>query len=334
MTPTVDFHGHFLPRGAIAAAASGTDWYDATVRRDANDIPVIGIGRRTHSMASDRYWDPWDERLERLSAVGIDVQVLSLAPNIYRYELPAAAAISMTREVNDEVLAVSADSGGRFRGLAALPMQSPDDAVRELERTVAGGLIGASVGTHVEGVDWDHPSLDDVLAAADELGALLFLHPVHPRLRRAEATHHLGNVIGNPMETTIAAFSMLMGGVFKRHPGLKVLLSHAGGFVNADIGRLAHAASVRAGLRESDQSLIQSVGHFHYDCIAHDHGQLRSLVERVGIGQVVLGTDYPADMGIIDPLAWLRAGGFTEDEISSIATDNAVPLLTTRGGGR
>ena len=213
----------------------------------------------------------------------------------------------MARMVNDETAAIVAEHPDRFAGLAFLPLQDADASVRELERGMRElGLIGAAVSTHVDGEDWDSERLFPVLQAANDLGALVFVHPASVRARGILPNYHLVNMIGNPLETTIAIGSIVFGGVLDRLDSLRLVFAHGGGYAAFAAGRFDHGATVRP---ESKGTLLPPADYLrrlYFDDLTHSALALRYLVDLVGIDQVVLGSDFPADMGYVDPVGWLE----------------------------
>ena len=181
-----------------------------------------------------------------MDEMGVDVQVISLNPIFFRHYLDADNAVAASVSVNDEIAGFIEQWPTRFAGYGALPMQDPDAAITELERVMKiPGMVGACVGTHVGGANWDEPHLFPVLEAAQELGALMFFHPADRRLEQHLPRYHLHNSIANPTETTIAIGSLIHGGVLDRLPDLKMLFAHGGGYACWAAARFDHGVKVR-----------------------------------------------------------------------------------------
>lgn len=226
----IDVHTHLLPRSAIAAAEAGPTWFGSGVQRDALGRPEIVTGDYRVSLGGQVHWESIPQRMERMDAMGVDMQVLSLHPILFRYYLDPENAADAATSVNDEIAGFVAEWPTRFAGFGALPMQSPEKAIAELERVMAiPGMVGAAVGTHVNGSNWDEPHLFPVLGAAAELGAAVFVHPAASRLKEALPRYHMRNYIGNPTETTIAIGSIIFGGILDRLPDLRLMFAHGGG---------------------------------------------------------------------------------------------------------
>ena len=325
----IDVHTHLLPRSAIAAAEKGTDWFGSKVERDPLGRPEIVTGDYRVSLGGKVHWESIPERLVRMDEMGVEVQVISLNPILFRYYLDSANAVKAAQAINEEIAAIVADYPSRFSGFGALPMQSPNDAVAELERVMATpGMIGVSVGTHVAGSNWDEPHLFPVLQAAEQAGAVVFVHPAASRLTEAVSRYHMRNYIANPTETTIAIGSLIFGGIIDRLPELRLVFAHGGGYACWAFGRFDHGYKVRPEAREHASRLPSDyLGKMWYDSLVHDPGNLRRLVDVVVIGQVLLGTDFPADMGQPDPVRWIQGSGLSRPDQRAVLGSNCLALL-------
>jgi aminocarboxymuconate-semialdehyde decarboxylase len=269
-----------------------------------------------------------------MDRTAVDIQILSLTPTLWRHEVDPADGIAMARDVNDETAAMVAAHPDRFAGYAFLPLQDAGAAVRELERAVRGlGLVGASVATNVMGEDWDSARLFPVLEAAHELDALLFVHPTAVRPRKVLHRYHLGNLIGNPWETTVAIGSIVFGGVLDRLPGLKLCFAHGGGYAAFAVGRFDHGYRVRPESHAVAEHLPSDyLRLLLYDSLTHSERALRHIADLVGVDRIVLGSDFPADMGYQDPVGWLRGlTSFTRAEKEQIEQENISRLLGLSG---
>jgi aminocarboxymuconate-semialdehyde decarboxylase len=325
----IDMHAHLLPRSAIAAAESGSDWFGSRVERDQLGRPLIITGDYEVSLGGKVHWESMEQRMERMDAMGVDMQVLSLNPILFRYYVDSHHAVVGNRAINDEIAGFVHQWPNRFAGFAALPMQDPAAAIAELERTMAiEGMVGAAIGSHVNGSNWDEPHLFPVLEAAADLGATLFLHPTASRLKEALPRYHMRNYIANPTETTIAIGSLIFGGVIERLPHLKMMFAHGGGYACWAYARFDHGHGVRAEAREHiEKAPSEYLSHLWYDSLVHGYGNLRRVLEVAGGERVVLGTDFPADMGQPDPVTWINGSDLDEAERKAVLGDNAKKLI-------
>ena len=211
----------------------------------------------------------------------------------------------------------------RVAVLGAGSPHDPDAVRRAMERGLAGVEVTAKAGDAYLGDERFAP----FWAAAEETGALVFVHPSTRGFAGPE-DHYLWNTVGNPLETTITGAQMVMAGVMERHPGLKVLLAHGGGAVLALRGRLRHAHEHVRGAQGSLREPVEdSLRRFFYDTVTHDPAVLRGLVEFVGAERVVAGSDHPFDMGDPDPEATVRAAGLGSEAEAAILEDNLERLV-------
>jgi aminocarboxymuconate-semialdehyde decarboxylase len=305
----IDLHSHFIPDPLIRAADTGTDWHGITMSRSETGALVGHFGGEEFDLPE---WtairESVEDRLARMDALRLDMQVLSIAPRLQRYNAEPASSIAIAREMNDDLVARIGAAPRRFRGLIHLPLQDPAAAVAELKR-MAGrpGIIGASVGSNVNGAPWDSPELFPVLRTLQDLGLLMLVHPANrpadPRMRR----FHLKNLVGNPLETTLAIAALIFSGTLDRLPHIKLCFAHAGGFAAFGIGRFDAGYEARADVRKN-ASLLPSkyLARLYFDSITFSERALRHLIDVAGVSQILLGSDYPADMGSTDPVGFIE----------------------------
>lgn len=267
--------------------------------------------------------------LEALDRRGLDAAAVSPAPEFFLYWAPPALGELIARTINDGMAELARAYPDRFLPLATLPMQDPPRAVRELERAIAVlGLRGAAICTHVNGADLDRPEFRPVLATAARLGAPLFLHPQNAGdLSRLEA-YHLWNLVGFPTESAVAASRLVMSGVFEELPSLRVILAHGGGFFPYQIGRLDHGYRARPELQARlPKPPSAYLGSLYADSLIHDGRSLRFLIDRLGADHVVLGSDYPFDMGCEAPVAAVREIGLEPKQERAVLGRTLARLL-------
>jgi aminocarboxymuconate-semialdehyde decarboxylase len=261
---------------------------------------------------------------------GIDAKVLAVPPFLFLYELDPASGISFTQRVNNE-MAKAAASGGNTKWIpvGTVALQDPMAATSELKRGVQElGLKGFTIATSVAGRDLDDPALLPFFQAAADLRVPILIHPSYvpggDRLRK----YYLRNLIGNPVETAIAAACLVFGGVMAALPDLRVILSHGGGVAPYIAGRWRHGSLCRPECRSASIDPVEGVKRFYYDTVTHDAGALRYLVDFAGAGHTLLGSDYPFDMGDEEPVKSVLACGLKETETSGILGNNAAELYS------
>jgi len=307
--PIIDMHAHFVPHRAERAADNGEEWHGITFGRDKVGKLVSSYGGKTAPLAWKTPFETASQRLASLDARRIDVQMVSLSPTMYWHTLDAANCRGFAHDINEALESFVATAPKRYVGLGFLPLQDTAGSVAELERCMRErGFAGAVVASHVNGTDWDSPDLFPILEAAAELGAFILIHPALGRANSWLAKYYLRNFVGNPLETTVAASCMIFGGVIDRLPNLKVCLSHAGGFAALGIGRLDHGCEVRPEAAKNINRLPSDyLKAFYVDSISHGERALRHVIDAVGIDQVLLGSDYPADMGDPYPVDFVES---------------------------
>jgi aminocarboxymuconate-semialdehyde decarboxylase len=271
-------------------------------------------------------------RLKDMDRMGIDIQAVSPAPNQTYYWTDPELGAELARGVNDRLAEIVATWPDRFVALGTVPLQSVDLAVAELTRCVKElGLRGVEINPSVRGMDLTDArlGLEKFFAKAQELDVVLFMHPIGFTEGGRLSDHYFNNVIGNPMETTIAASHLIFDGVLDRNPKLKVVLPHAGGYLAHYWARMDHAHRARPDcrtvIRKPPSSYLKKM---YFDTIAFDPAMLRQMVDQYGAEHILLGTDYPYDMGVDDPLAFIASvPRLKRDERSLIEGGNAARLL-------
>lgn len=325
---TIDIHAHVVVPEAAAFAAPHLDASARPLARFAT--PETQALNRQQEVERREVATRIEPRLRDLDAAGIDLQVVAPAPPQCYVTLRPEHAVPAIRLVNDGVAAFVAQRPDRFVGLGTVPMQEPAEAVRELERCMGPlGFKGVQVLTNVAGRELSEPDFVPFWTAAERLGALVMLHPngftEGARFRR----FYFGNVIGNPLDTAVALHYLIFDGVLERHPALKLLAVHGGGFLPAYSGRMDHAWGARGDARGD---LPKPPSHYlrrvHFDTIVFTPHQLEYLVRVFGKERVLMGTDYPYDMAESDPLGHIGAvEGFDAATRAAIAGGNARRLL-------
>jgi aminocarboxymuconate-semialdehyde decarboxylase len=277
-----------------------------------------------------------ERRFKDMEASEVDMQAVSVPPQTFLYDQDPSLAATFARIQNEEIAKLTKQHPDRFLGLATLPMQAPDLAAAELRRAVRTlGLGGAMIGSNIEGRNLDDPALEPVWAAAAEVGAFMLVHPVKVAGADRLRSYYLTNLIGNPLDTTIAAASLVFGGVLERHPNIKICLSHGGGFTPYQAGRWAHGWDVRGEPKKSlAVSPEASLRRFYYDTILHARPQLESLVAWAGASHVLLGSDYPFDMGTLECVRQVRALAVSEADRDTILGGQATVMLAGSGAAR
>ena len=331
---SIDVHAHCVPPEVIAQlSAEGGRYGIELVSRDGRQHALIAGTVEAGPLRPDLSDLP--RRLAAMDAAGVSVQVLSSWIDLTAYALPAETGVRYARMFNEELAGVAAAHPDRFRALCTVPLQSPAAAADELRFAVSElGMVGVEIATTVAGRELDDPDLAPFWAAAEEVRCLVLLHPCASLSGRGVSRYFLGNLVGNPAETTIAVGHLVFGGVLERHPDLRLCAVHGGGFAPYQIGRWDHAfhRDARGAAAHLTRPPSEWVARLYHDTVLHSPRSLRLLLDLVGPEQVVLGSDYPFEMGDPDPLATLAAvPGLTDEERRMVRSGNLARLFTATG---
>lgn len=268
-------------------------------------------------------------RIAEMDQQGIQMQALSCPPFVMYYDADADVVAEAAQVVNGTVVSAAERFPERFVPVANVALQDPQAAIAELERVAKRGARAVQIGSHVRGEGLDSPTLLDFFARAAELELPVIIHPFDAAPTGRLQRYYLGNLYGNPTETGLAAALLIYGGVLEALPRLKVLLLHAAGVFPMVLGRLDHGHRVRP---ECQQAIPRPPSDYlpqlWADTIAHDAETLRFTLDRIGAERVVLGSDYPFDMGLADPIKAIRdVPGLREAERAAVLESNARRLL-------
>ncbi|MFH9040661.1 amidohydrolase family protein [Streptomyces sp. NPDC017966] len=327
-TPTVDVHAHVLLPG-IEALVEGRPGLAEARALDArrNGPAALAV---SGPMVRERFPRLTDVtvRLAAMDAQGVDVQLVSPSPSHYHYWAGEETAEKVYRLANEATAAHCSAAPGRLRGLGLVPLQHPALAVDALDHALTQGLLGVEISSHAPGRELSDPAYAPFWARAEETGALLFLHPFGCTLDERLDRWYLSNTVGQPTENAVALSHLIFSGVLDRHPALKLIAAHGGGYLPTHIGRSDHAWSTRsdagAGCAHPPSSYLRRL---YFDSLVHDPHVLRELVRVAGADRVLLGSDFPFDMGTEDPVAALRAAQLSETDFDAVRGGNAAALL-------
>jgi aminocarboxymuconate-semialdehyde decarboxylase len=328
---TIDSHTHILTEESMRLLAKESPKVAPVLKGKGTPQATLTIdGKVVQDPMPSEIWDV-DLRLRDMDANGVDVQVLSPTVFTFYYGQDPALALTCAAIQNEEIAALAKNKPDRFIGLGSVPLQAPELAAKELRRSVTTlGLRGAMIGTNVNGRNLDDPALDPFWAEAERLGAFLFIHPHGGIFGDRLASYYMKNFVGLPFDTTIAAASLVFGGVLERYPRLKISLSHGGGFVPYQAGRFQHAYDVRPEAKPHlPNGPAASIGRLYYDSILHSKTALEYLVSTAGAERVLLGSDYPFDMGNLDCVARVHALAIDDKAKELILGGYAKTVLKT-----
>ncbi|GAB2496153.1 amidohydrolase family protein [Nocardiopsis aegyptia] len=327
----IDAHAHVLlpaVERAVADHPGLAEHRAADARR--NGAEALAVSARMVGKRLDRLTDP-DRRLADMAAAGVDVQVVSPSPSHYHYWTDPDLAGRTHRLANEGVAEHCAHAPDRLVGLGLVPLQHPGLAVDLLDHALSLGLRGVEVSSHAPGRELSDSAYEPLWRRAAETGAVLFLHPFGCTLDERLDRWYLSNIVGQPTENAVALSHLVFSGVLDRHPDLRVLAAHGGGYLPTHLGRADHGWRVRPDARGCARPPSSYLRRLWFDSLVHDPAVLRHLVGAAGADRVVLGSDHPFDMGTDTPVAALEAAGLDPGDLAAIGGGNAAALfgLTT-----
>jgi aminocarboxymuconate-semialdehyde decarboxylase len=325
---TIDVHAHILSRDTMERVARAAPQAGLKFTVTDHEFGVIEAGGAAYPAFPRGAWD-LERRFADMAKSDVDVQVLSNTPQTFLYGIDGAANAAAAAVQNDAIAQHVKDDPDRFYGIATLPMQAPELAAAELKRAIGSlGLRGAQIGSNVNGRNLDEPELEPVWEAANALGAFIMVHPTQVAGADRLKKYYLGNLIGNPLDSTIAAASLVFGGVTARYPAIRFLFVHGGGFIPYQVGRFGHGWQVRGEpkvhLKEPPEA---SFRRLWLDTITHAPAPLAFLVSSWGASRVVLGSDYPYDMGTFECARQVKALPVGDDVKALILGAGPLQLL-------
>lgn len=326
---SIDLHCHFIPPALVDRLRSDGGAHNITVTERDGKQSVNFAGRDATQSFPNGLLD-LEDRLRWMDSAGVDVQVLSSWMDFSAYVLDPEDGAWLARTQNELTVEAIAHRPDRFRAMATVPLQAIDVAVEELRYALGElGMIGVEIATSVVDAELDDPSLEPFWTAAEELEVMILIHPYASLGAERLKRYFLSNIVSNPAEETTAAAHLIYGGVLERHPGLRVCLTHGGGFLPYQIGRQdrGYAALPDVTTAHLSRPPSEFLRSFFYDTVVHDPDALRFLVERVGADRVVLGSDYPFPMGDPDPIGTVTRAGLSPEVTAAILGGTLAGLL-------
>ena len=327
---TIDVHCHAYSSEAekLASASPKKHREDEEFRAQMGEASV----RHNHEVMLPRVAQRLmsvEQRLADMEAMGVDVQLISPAPAQYYYWADRELAEQLVRVQNHAIAALCQQYPRHFIGLGMVSLQHPDLAIQQLEYACETlGLLGVEVSTCVEGAELSDPLFRPFWKRCEELGAVIFIHPFASRVGDRLVPYYLSNVIGQPLETTLALSHLIFSGTLDRFPDLRILAAHGGGYLPHYSGRSDHGAGVRPECAQLKQKPSEYLRNIWFDSLVYNSADLHHLIQQVGLERVVLGTDYPFDMGFYDCHSLVRELPDLDDhQRQQILSANAIAML-------
>lgn len=304
----IDVHAHVFPRLTRAEArvlgGGGRPW----LRVDGGGTGMMMCGDEEYRPVGEALWDPV-RRLADMDAAGVDVQAVSSTPLMFGYAAEPSRAADWCELVNERILAFCAAAPGRLLPLCQVPLQDPALACEAATRAAAAGHRGVHIGNHVGDRNLDDAGITAFLAHCATIGLPVLVHPWDMLGAGRMRGHMLPWLAGMPAETQLSILGLMLSGAFERIPeSLRLCFCHGGGSFAFLLGRADNAWHRRDIVRaDSPRPPSEYLDRFHVDSAVFDPRALRLLVDVMGLGRVMLGTDYPFPLGEKEPGATIRA---------------------------
>lgn len=303
----IDIHTHVIPPETLGKAGKK---YGPKFLRGRQGTRFLQIGDEKHGPIPEEIFN-LEKRIESMDRANVDIQILSIVPFTFFYWINSKTSLKYSEIQNNAVAKIVDENPNRFVGLATVPLQSPKEAVTELSRAVKQlGLRGVEISSNVKGKNLDWRELWPFYEKAQELDVPILVHP--PSSIRVAAAdrlqrYYLINLIGNPLDTSIAIASVIFGGVMEQFSDLKICFVHAGGFIPYIRGRLEHGFKVRSEPKvKISYPPSEYLKLLYFDTVSHYTPALLYLIETIGVDRVLMGSDYPFDMGDPNPVSTIK----------------------------
>jgi aminocarboxymuconate-semialdehyde decarboxylase len=326
----IDVHTHFVPKHLAASPSGGAiDGWPSMAPGSTCCHRHVMIANKVYRAVTNQCWSA-PKRLEDMAAMSIARQVLSPMPELLSYWLPAMAARTLLRDINEQMAEVVAAHPDRFTALAAVPLQDVDLAIEEMEYAAKVLKIpGLEIGSNINGRPLGAPEFEPFFAAAASLGMAIFVHAIRPAgAERLIGPASLEQAVGFPNEIGLAAASVITTNLISRHPGLRIAFSHGGGSLISILPRLQHAWRVFPALKSAIEiSPVEQARLLYYDALVYDASTLRHLIAHFGGDALMLGTDYPFQICEMDPVGRLIEADLDAATVARLCHDNAARFL-------
>jgi aminocarboxymuconate-semialdehyde decarboxylase len=323
---TIDVHSHLLsPSVEALVAGHPKKLAEQAALTESMGAASFDVNGRMIASLLPRFGDI-DLRLNDMDAMGVDFQAISPSPTQYYSWAEPELAERIADCHNMEIAALCESHPDRFLGLGAVSMQYPERAAAQLETLMLErGFKGVEISTLVNNQDISDRTFDPFWAKADELAAIVFIHPWGSTLGKRLADHYLINTIGQPFETSVCLSKLIFSGTLDRYKKLKIVAAHGGGYLPLYAGRSDHARAIRPEVKGCGCLPSDYLTRIWYDSLVYNPESLARLIDQVGQSRILIGTDYPFDMGHYDPRALLAP--FDEAIQRLVSGENAVALF-------
>ncbi|MBR3640998.1 MAG: amidohydrolase [Oscillibacter sp.] len=323
----IDAHSHFIPDTLLEMIRKDGAFCNTEII-DVDGKPFIRHFEGFQYPMFEGFYKP-EVKLADMAKMGLDHTVLSVSPGTFYYWIDAGAALETSKICNDWVSDLSKKDPAHFSGMATIPMQDIPAALKELERAHEKlGLNALEIAPVINEKNLDEKEFFPIYEYCAANGILIALHPYYIGVKPQFARYYNTNLIANVLETNMGINSLIFGGAFEQFPALRVLAAHGGGYFPYQLGRLVHGYEVRNEAKVNiPKAPDQYLDNLYYDTITHWLPPLQFLADTFGADHVVIGTDYPYDMGDYQPVEHVKALRLTDAERELIFGGNVEKLL-------
>ena len=324
----IDMHTHIIPKNL-------PDWqkkfgYDGFIQLDHHKKgwARMMMGEKFFREINENCWDP-EVRIREYKKYHTQVQVVSTIPVLFAYFAKPKDGLEVSKFLNDDVAELINKYPKNYIGLGTIPMQSPELAVRELERLKKNGLNGVQIGSNIDDMNLNDPAYYPIWESCEKLDLAVLVHPWNMMGQKHMGRYWLPWLVGMPAETSRAICSMIFGGIFDKYPKLRVNFCHASGSFLATLGRVEHGFNCRPDLVAIDNpnNPRDYCGRFWVDCITHDPEILKYILKIKGSKRVTLGSDYPFPLGDLEIGDFITKMDLNSEEVENIFCNSTIEWL-------
>lgn len=324
----IDMHTHIIPKNL-------PDWqkkfgYDGFIQLDHHKKgwARMMMGEKFFREINENCWDP-EVRIREYQKYHTQVQVVCTIPVLFAYFAKPKDGLEVSKFLNDDVAELINKYPKNYIGLGTIPMQSPELAVRELERLKKNGLKGVQIGSNIDDINLSDPLYYSIWESCEKLDLAVLVHPWNMMGQKHMGRYWLPWLVGMPAETSRAICSMIFGGIFDKYPKLRVNFCHASGSFLATLGRVEHGFNCRPDLVAIDNpnNPRDYCGRFWVDCITHDPEILKYILKIKGSKRVTLGSDYPFPLGDLEIGDFITKMDLKSEEVEDIFCNSTLEWL-------
>lgn len=324
----IDAHWHVVPESYLKLLSDGRVHFGQRLEMKEGNPWLIQSDGFAFPVTPG-YWNH-ETRMRDMETMQVDKAVISISPTLFHYERPVEEGIEISRFLNDAVAEIVDTHSEKYIGAGTVPMQDVNAAIEEMERCWQRGFRLLQIGSNVEGINYDYPDFLPFFKACEKKGMTLYMHPYFVAMKSQLKKYYMLNLVGYPLDGTIACISMTLGGVLAQCPELKVIFAHGGGQFLFLLGRIKHGYTVRT---ETKASCFKApdlfLSQMYFDTMVYDKSQLKMIAEIVGTDHLLMGSDYNFDMADRNAVNFIKSVGFTPEEERGILGKNILQLLNS-----